>query len=160
MTYRDAGVDVAKVRAAQKSIGEIISVTHKLLAAGKVVSGFGHYAGLIKLGTQLIALHSDGVGTKVLIAQMMNKFDTIGVDCVAMNVNDVICVGAQPIGFIDYIALRQPNEWLLEEIVRGLVEGAKQNWARHYATRNAAQLRFPGVGRRNLRRRPGRSCRA
>jgi phosphoribosylformylglycinamidine cyclo-ligase len=127
MTYRDAGVDVGKVRAAQKSIGEIISATHKLLATGKVVSGFGHYAGLIKLGSQLLALHSDGVGTKVLVAQLMNKFDTIGVDCVAMNVNDVICVGAQPVGFIDYVALRQPNERLLEEIAKGLVEGAKQS---------------------------------
>lgn len=126
MTYRDAGVDVAKIRNVQNSIGGIISSTHKMLASGKVVSGFGHYAGLIRLGSQLIALHSDGVGTKVLVAQHMNKFDTIGIDCVAMNVNDVICVGAQPIGFIDYIALRQPNEWLVQEVVKGLVEGAKQ----------------------------------
>ena len=127
MTYRDAGVDVSKIRTAQKSIGEIISATHKLLAAGRVVSGFGHYAGLIRLGSQLLALHSDGVGTKVLVAQLMNRFDTVGIDCVAMNVNDVICVGAQPVGFIDYVALRQPNERLLEEIAKGLVEGAKQS---------------------------------
>src|SRR5688572_28874881 len=127
MTYRDAGVDVSKIRTAQKSIGEIISATHKLLAAGRVVSGFGHYAGLIKRGSELLALHSDGVGTKVLVAQLMNRFDTVGIDCVAMNVKDVICVGAQPVGFIDYIALRQPNERLLEEIAKGLVEGAKQS---------------------------------
>jgi phosphoribosylformylglycinamidine cyclo-ligase len=127
MTYRDAGVDVGRIRTAQKSIGDIISATHRLLAAGKVVSGFGHYAGLIKLGSQLLALHSDGVGTKVLVAQLMNRFDTIGIDCVAMNVNDVICVGAQPVGFIDYIALRQPNERLIEEIAKGLVEGARQS---------------------------------
>jgi phosphoribosylformylglycinamidine cyclo-ligase len=127
MTYRDAGVDVSKIRTAQRSIGEIISTTHKMLAAGKVVSGFGHYAGLIRLGSQLLVLHSDGVGTKVLIAQLMNKFDTVGIDCVAMNVNDVICVGAQPVGFIDYVALRQPNESLLQEIAKGLVEGARQS---------------------------------
>jgi phosphoribosylformylglycinamidine cyclo-ligase len=127
MTYRDAGVDVGRIRTAQKSIGEIISATHKMLATGRVVSGFGHYAGLIKLGSELLALHSDGVGTKVLVAQLMNKFDTVGIDCVAMNVNDVICVGAQPVGFIDYIALRQPNEGLLQEIAKGLVEGAKQS---------------------------------
>jgi phosphoribosylformylglycinamidine cyclo-ligase len=127
MTYRDAGVDVGKIRTAQKSIGGIISATYKMIGAGKVVSGFGHYAGLIKLGSQLIALHSDGVGTKVLVAQLMNKFDTVGIDCVAMNVNDVICVGAQPVGFIDYVALRQPNEGLLEEIAKGLVEGARQS---------------------------------
>jgi phosphoribosylformylglycinamidine cyclo-ligase len=126
MTYRDAGIDVGRIRTAQKSIGEMISVTHNMLAAGRVVSGFGHYAGLIKLGSELLALHSDGVGTKVLVAQLMNKFDTVGIDCVAMNVNDVICVGAQPVGFIDYIALRQPNERLLQEITKGLVEGARQ----------------------------------
>lgn len=127
MTYRDAGVDVNKIRTAQKSIGEIISATHKLLVAGKVVSGFGHYAGLIKIGSELLALHSDGVGTKVLITQLMNRFDTIGIDCIAMNVNDVICVGAQPVGFVDYIALRQPNERLLEDVAKGLAEGAKQS---------------------------------
>ena len=98
-----------------------------MVAEGKVVSGFGHYAGLIKLGRELVALHSDGVGTKVLVAQLMNKFDTVGIDCVAMNVNDIICVGAQPVGFIDYIALRQPNEQLLQEIAKGLVEGARQS---------------------------------
>lgn len=127
MTYRDAGVDVNKIRTAQNSVGEIISVTHKLLSAGKVVLGFGHYAGLIKLGSELLALHSDGVGTKVLVAQLMNRFDTVGIDCVAMNVNDVICVGAQPVGFIDYVALKQTNERLLEEIAKGLVKGAKQS---------------------------------
>lgn len=127
MTYRDAGVDLGKIRTAQKSIGEIISATHKMIAAGKVVSGFGHYAGLIKIGSELVALHSDGVGTKVLVAQLMNKFDSVGIDCVAMNVNDVICVGAQPIGFIDYVALRRPNEWLLREIAKGLVKGARES---------------------------------
>jgi phosphoribosylformylglycinamidine cyclo-ligase len=127
ITYKDAGVDVKKIRSAQKSIGEIISSSHRHLAEGKVVSGFGHYAGLIKLGKDTFALHSDGVGTKVLVAQLMNKFDTVGIDCVAMNVNDVICVGARPIGFVDYIAMRQPNEKLLEEIALGLVHGAKQS---------------------------------
>ncbi len=127
MTYRDAGVDVGKIRAAQKSIGDIISATHKFPKIGRVLSGFGHYAGLVKLGSQTLALHSDGVGTKVLVAQLMNRFDTIGIDCVAMNVNDVICVGARPVAFIDYIALRQPNEKLIEEIAGGLVEGARQS---------------------------------
>jgi phosphoribosylformylglycinamidine cyclo-ligase len=127
MTYRDAGVDVGKIRAAQKTLGQIISATHGMMRSGKVVSGFGHYAGLVKLGSQLLALHSDGVGTKVLVAQLMNRFDTVGIDCVAMNVNDIICVGAQPAAFIDYVALRQPNERLLEEIAKGLVEGARQS---------------------------------
>lgn len=127
LTYRDAGVDVGKIRSAQKSIGDIISVTHRMISTGKVLSGFGHYAGLVRLGSQTLALHSDGVGTKVLVAQLMNKFDTVGIDCVAMNVNDVICVGAKPVAFIDYIALKQANESLVEDIARGLVEGARQS---------------------------------
>ncbi len=127
LTYRDAGVDVTKIRAAQQSIGDIISATHRMGAQGKVISGFGHYAGLVKLGGQTIALHCDGVGTKVLVAQLMDKFDTVGIDCVAMNVNDIICVGAQPSAFIDYIALKQPNEKLLADVARGLVEGARQS---------------------------------
>ena len=126
LTYRDAGVDVGKIRAAQESIGDIISETHKFPRNGRVLSGFGHYAGLVRLGRQTIAVHSDGVGTKVLVAQLMDKFDTVGIDCVAMNVNDIICVGAQPMAFIDYIALRQPNETLIEQIAAGLVEGARQ----------------------------------
>jgi phosphoribosylformylglycinamidine cyclo-ligase len=127
ITYRDAGVDIGRMHKGHKSIGEIISVTHKMLAFGEVTSGFGHYAGLVKLGSQTIALHADGVGTKVIVAQMMNKFNTVGVDCVAMNVNDVICVGAQPVAFIDYIALRHANGWLLQEIAKGLVKGAQQS---------------------------------
>lgn len=127
ITYRDAGVDVDSIHRGQKSIGEMISVTHKMLAIGKVTSGFGHYAGLVKLAHETIALHADGVGTKVIVAQMMNKFNTVGIDCVAMNVNDVICVGAQPVAFIDYIALRHANEWLLQEIAKGLVKGAQQS---------------------------------
>lgn len=126
-TYRDAGVDVNKIRSAQKSIGDIISTTHRMIPSGKVLSGFGHYAGLVKLGGQTLALHSDGVGTKVLIAQLMDRFDTVGIDCVAMNVNDIICVGARPIAFIDYIALKQANESLVQEIAHGLVEGARQS---------------------------------
>ena len=127
ITYSDAGVDVKKIRSAQKSIGDLISSSHEMLAMGKVVSGFGHYAGLIRLGKQTLALHSDGVGTKVIVAQLMGKFDTVGIDCVAMNVNDIICVGARPIAFVDYIALREPNEELLEKIATGLVDGARQS---------------------------------
>src|SRR5437870_12709833 len=107
MTYRDAGVDVGKIRTAQKSIGEIISATHRMIVAGKVVWGFGHYAGLIKLGSELLALHSDGFRSKVLVAQLMNRFDTVGIDCVAMNVNDVICVGAHPDCVSDCIVFKE-----------------------------------------------------
>jgi phosphoribosylformylglycinamidine cyclo-ligase len=124
-TYRDAGVDTKRIRGMQKSIGEIISSTQKLVKGAKVDLGFGHYAGLIRIGSQLLAMHTDGVGTKVLIAQMMERYDTIGIDCVAMNVNDIICVGARPLSFVDYVALKQPNEDLVKQLMAGLVRGAE-----------------------------------
>ena len=127
MTYSGAGIDVKKFHAVQKSIGDIISLTHSLPTMGKVISGFGHYAGLIDIGSKVLALHSDGVGTKVIVAQMMNSFDNIGIDCIAMNVNDIICVGATPLAFMDYIALKSTNEHLVQEITKGLVKGARQS---------------------------------
>ncbi|MGB8034235.1 MAG: phosphoribosylformylglycinamidine cyclo-ligase [Nitrososphaeraceae archaeon] len=127
MTYRRAGIDVKKIRAVQKSIGDIISLTHSFPAIGNVISGFGHYAGLIDIGSKTLAMHCDGVGTKVIIAQMMSRFDNIGIDCVAMNVNDIICIGAHPLAFIDYIALRSTNQHVVQEIAKGLVKGARQS---------------------------------
>jgi phosphoribosylformylglycinamidine cyclo-ligase len=90
------------------------------------LSGFGHYAALIEIGSRIMALHSDGVGSKILIAHLMKKYDTIGIDCIAMNVNDIICVGAMPIGFLDYIALSSPDPNLVKEVFRGLSKAAKQ----------------------------------
>src|SRR5919198_6007823 len=127
MTYARVGIDVKKIHRVQKSIGDIISVTHSFPAIGKVISGFGHYAGLIDIGSKVLALHSDGVGTKLIVAQIMGRFDSVGIDCIAMNVNDVICVGAYPLAFIDYIALKSTNDHLVREIIKGLVKGAKQS---------------------------------
>jgi phosphoribosylformylglycinamidine cyclo-ligase len=127
MTYARVGIDVKKIHRVQKSIGDIISVTHSFPAIGKVISGFGHYAGLIDIGSKVLALHSDGVGTKLIVAQIMGRFDSVGIDCIAMNVNDVICVGAYPLAFIDYIALKSTNNHLVQEITKGLVKGAKQS---------------------------------
>ena len=126
-SYNDVGINLKRIRKSQQSIGELISSTHSFIRKGKVLSGFGHYAGLIKIDSNILALHSDGVGTKVIIAQLMDSFDTVGIDCVAMNVNDIICIGAQPLAFIDYIALKSSNENLIDEIVKGLVKGAKQS---------------------------------
>ena len=127
MTYNRVGIDLKKIRRVQKSIGDSISATHSFPAFGKVISGFGHYAGLIDIGSKVLALHSDGVGTKLIVAQLMGRFDSIGIDCVAMNVNDIICVGAQPLAFIDYIALKAANDHLVRKITKGLVKGAKQS---------------------------------
>lgn len=123
-SYAKAGVDLRGIKQIHKLIRREISRTYSTKLVCKIISGFGHYAGLLEFGTKVLAIHSDGVGTKILIAGMMKKYDSIGIDCVAMNVNDVICVGAMPIGFVDYIALREPNSQLVNEIIRGISKGA------------------------------------
>ena len=127
-SYSRAGVDIRKIRKIQNDIGKLVSTTHSAVNNDwSVWSGFGHYAGLIEFQSKVFALHTDGVGTKIIIAQLMKKFDTVGIDCVAMNVNDVICVGAMPVGFLDYIALKKPDSYLVSELVKGLAKGAKQS---------------------------------
>lgn len=122
LTYKQTGVDVKNIKKSQAAIGRIIASTHKLQ---KVKSGFGHYAGLVEIDrNRLLATHTDGVGTKVLIANMLRKYDTIGIDCVAMNVNDIICIGATPISFVDYIAANQNNQVIFAQIAKGLAAGA------------------------------------
>ena len=127
ITYKDSGVDIGKIKQSQNSIGTLISATYKLQKKIKIMSGFGHYAGIIEMPNgKLLATHTDGVGTKVIIAQMMKKFDTVGIDCIAMNVNDIICTGATPISFVDYIAANKNDESKFRQIVKGLVAGAKK----------------------------------
>jgi len=127
ITYKDAGVDIKKIKQSQATIGRLIASTHKLQKRIQVRSGFGHYAGIVEIhGGKLLATHTDGVGTKVIISQMMKKYDTIGIDCVAMNVNDVICTGAVPISFVDYIAANKNEHEIFKKIVQGLVRGAKR----------------------------------
>jgi phosphoribosylformylglycinamidine cyclo-ligase len=87
----------------------------------------GHYASVIKLDERLgIALSTDGVGTKLVLAEQLGRFDTIGIDCVAMNVNDVICVGAEPLAMLDYIAIEKADLGVCEEIGIGLAAGAEK----------------------------------
>jgi phosphoribosylformylglycinamidine cyclo-ligase len=86
----------------------------------------GHYASVIRIDERTgIALSTDGVGTKLLVAEELGRFDTVGIDCVAMNVNDVICVGAEPLAMLDYIAVRQAEPEVCEEIGVGLARGAE-----------------------------------
>jgi phosphoribosylformylglycinamidine cyclo-ligase len=128
LTYKNAGVDILKIKQSQKAIGKLIESTHNLQKIAKTKHGFGHYAGIVEIpGGNLLATHTDGVGTKVIIANMMKKYTTIGIDCVAMNVNDIICIGATPISFVDYIAANKNNQKIFREIVKGLVSGAKKS---------------------------------
>jgi phosphoribosylformylglycinamidine cyclo-ligase len=85
----------------------------------------GHYASVIRIAENLgIALSTDGVGTKLMIAEELGRLDTVGIDCVAMNVNDVICVGAEPLAMLDYIAIERANPEVCEQIGIGLARGA------------------------------------
>jgi len=128
LTYKDAGVDLFKVSESHEIIGKLIEKTFALRHGGfgEVVGEYGHYANLIDIGSgRALAVHSDGVGTKVLIAQLMDKYDTVGIDCVAMNANDLICVGAEPLALVDYLAVEKSDPEMIEQIVRGLVKGAE-----------------------------------
>jgi phosphoribosylformylglycinamidine cyclo-ligase len=87
---------------------------------------YGHYAGFVDFGQHALAMHTDGVGTKVLVAQALRRFDTVGIDCVAMNANDVVCTGAEPVALVDYIALEREDDALVAALLKGLVEGANQ----------------------------------
>ena len=127
-SYARAGVDLAKVRRIQRHLGEMMGATFAFRRGrmGEPRIPIGHYAGVIDVGgAEWLTLHTDGVGTKVLIAQQMEKFDTVGIDCVAMTVNDLICIGSEPVALLDYIAIEREDDALVEEIGKGLVEGAR-----------------------------------
>ena len=127
ITYKKAGVDISEIKKSQRAIGKLIESTHNLQKMAKMTHGFGHYAGIVEIpGGKLLATHTDGVGTKVIISNMLKKYDTIGIDCIAMNVNDIICIGATPISFVDYIAANKNDQKIFKQIVSGLVKGAKK----------------------------------
>ncbi|HUY00952.1 MAG TPA: phosphoribosylformylglycinamidine cyclo-ligase [Candidatus Deferrimicrobium sp.] len=127
-TYEKAGVSVDKAKKAHQIIGNLIEKTYQFRKGkfGEVVGEYGHYAGLIDIGNGLcLALHVDGVGTKVLISQLMNKYDTVGIDLVAMHVNDIICMGAEPVALEDYLAVEETDPDLIADIMKGIVVGAE-----------------------------------
>ncbi len=125
MTYAKAGVDIDKESLAVRKIVSVLE-GFKRKGFGEPLYGFGHFSGLIDLGSFALALTCDGVGSKILVAKIANKFDTIGIDLVAMNVNDLIAIGAEPLAMLDYISFEKVDEKVAEEIAKGLVEGAKK----------------------------------
>ena len=126
-TYQKAGVDVDRAGDALKRITERLGQTWPQGGGfGSVALPWGYFANVIDLGGIGCAITADGVGSKVLIAQMMDRYDTIGIDCVAMNVNDLLCVGAKPVSMVEYIGVQDPHPDMLDAISIGLCEGAKQ----------------------------------
>jgi phosphoribosylformylglycinamidine cyclo-ligase len=125
MTYAKAGVDID---AKSEAIASLVrQLRHRRTGRGRMMELKGQFTSLIDFGDVALTLCTDGVGTKLLIAEALNKWDTIGIDCMAMNVNDTICVGAEPIAFVDYIALDRPDPEVTEAIGVGLQAGAKMS---------------------------------
>ena len=126
--YREAGVDIA---AADAGLAKIIAAIKGTWPAagqlGGVALDIGYFANVIDIGGGIgLAICTDGVGSKSIIADMLKQYDTIGIDCVAMNVNDLICVGARPLSMVDYIAVGSADAEMLGAIAIGLAEGARQ----------------------------------
>ena len=123
--YKQTGVDTAEADAGLRHIIARVKETWPQTGPGRVLLPIGYFANVIELNGIGLALCTDGVGSKTIIADLMGKYDTIGIDCVAMNVNDMICVGAKPLSLVDYIAVSHTDAAMLDAIAAGLCEGAR-----------------------------------
>ncbi|WP_408958811.1 phosphoribosylformylglycinamidine cyclo-ligase [Natrinema sp. 74] len=115
LTYADTGVDIEASEDATAALLEAFGSDLRT-----------EYAGLIDIGDRYLALATDGVGTKLLVAEAVADFSTIGIDCIAMNVNDLVAAGVEPVAFVDYLAIDEPDEALTNEIGEGLAVGLEQ----------------------------------
>ena len=124
--YARSGVDQ---NAADRAVSALVSVLRTIDTGRESASVLesGHYAAVLRVAPNLgIAVGTDGVGSKLIVAERMRRYDTVGIDCVAMNVNDVICVGAEPIALLDYLAVEQADPDVMAAIGAGLKAGAEQ----------------------------------
>ncbi|MGP8321160.1 MAG: phosphoribosylformylglycinamidine cyclo-ligase [Methanosarcinaceae archaeon] len=123
LTYADSGVDIKQEETTIRALTS--QMTYRRTGLGAPLTDIGHYAGLIDFGEYALAMATDGVGSKVLIANEMKRWNTIGIDCVAMNVNDLLALGIEPLSFVDYLALETHSENFAKQIGEGLVKGAE-----------------------------------
>ena len=124
VTYSESGVNIDLEAETVKALASKLKPTLELR---DIITDSGHFAALVRLGDKAIAMSTDGVGSKILVAKMMNKYDTVGIDCIAMVVNDILCVGAEPIALVDYLAVENPDPETASEIADGLVKGAEES---------------------------------
>ncbi len=122
VTYKDAGVDV---EAGYKAV-DLMKAHARTTFDKNVLTGLGSFGGMYKSGSSVLVAGTDGVGTKLKLAFAMQKHDTIGIDCVAMCANDVVCQGADPMFFLDYIAMGKLEPEVAGDIVKGVAEGCRQ----------------------------------
>lgn len=128
-TYSSSGVDVEKVKGMHSALWAKIGPTFEINRGkiGHPVKLFGHYGGIFRgSGRELYVIHTDGVGSKVLLAQQLGKFNTVGIDAIAMSANDILCMGAKPLVAVDYLALAKEDAELTDKLMDGLVAGAQE----------------------------------
>jgi phosphoribosylformylglycinamidine cyclo-ligase len=127
MDYREAGVDVEAGRAFVQQIRSLVESTRR----PEVLGSFGGFSGMFQLPSgylePVLVSGTDGVGTKLKLAQQCDRHDTVGIDLVAMCVNDVLTCGAEPLFFLDYLATSRLNPHELTEVVSGITEGCRQS---------------------------------
>jgi len=114
LTYAEAGVDVEASDAATAAL------------LGAVGEFEGDFAGLLDIGDRYLALAADGVGTKLLVADALDDYSTVGIDCIAMNANDLVAAGVEPVAFVDYLAVDRPDDATAEQVGEGLRAGAER----------------------------------
>ncbi len=127
LTYKKAGVDIAK---ANRFVDDIKGLARSTISKG-VLNRPGSFGALFALDLKgyknpVLVSSTDGVGTKLLVANLVGKHDKVGVDLVAMNVNDVLCTGAKPLFFLDYIATGKLNNRMMKDVMKGIVAGCHQ----------------------------------
>jgi phosphoribosylformylglycinamidine cyclo-ligase len=115
LTYAEAGVDIEASEAATAAL---------VGAVGDIDES--EYAGLLDIGDRYLALATDGVGTKLLVAEALGDYSTVGIDCIAMNANDLVASGVEPVAFVDYLAVDEPSEAFSEQVGDGLAAGAER----------------------------------
>jgi len=114
LTYAETGVDIEASETATAAL------------LGAVGEFEGDYAGLLDIGDRYLALATDGVGTKLLVAEALSDYSTIGIDCIAMNANDLIATGVTPVAFVDYLAVETPDDETAKQVGTGLKTGAQK----------------------------------
>jgi phosphoribosylformylglycinamidine cyclo-ligase len=124
--YAKAGVDIQR---SDDAVGALVGVLGRIRLdqPSRSVVPSGHYASVLRIAPNLgLALCTDGVGSKIVVAEQADRLETVGIDCIAMNVNDLVCVGAEPIAMVDYLAVEEPDPDRLARIADGLRIGAEQ----------------------------------
>lgn len=127
LTYKSAGVDIGEANLFVDAVKRLARSTRRAGASGKI-GGFGgtFELNLAKFKNPVLVSSTDGVGTKLKVAFLANRHDTVGIDLVAMNVNDVLTAGAEPLFFLDYIATGRIDKKALVDVVKGIAQGCRQ----------------------------------